>query len=118
METLIKDIQYGLRSLIKRPGFTAIAVLTLALGIGANTAIFSVVYSVLIKPLPFYRADRIVLIWGADRVEGNSRNQVSHTDIADYRSQQSAFESITTFTSWTPLISGTGEPARISAAQV
>ena len=118
MDQLFKDVRYAIRGLLKQPGFTAVVVLTLALGIGANTAIFSVVYSVLIKPLPFHRADRIVLVWGADRAEGNSRNQVSHTDIVDYRAQQSAFESISTFTSWTPLISGTGEPARISAAQV
>src|ERR671929_160487 len=114
MDSLIKDIQYGIRSLLKRPGFTAIALLTLALGIGANTAIFSVVYSVLIKPLPFHRPDRIVLLWGD--AEGNSRNQVSHTDIVDYRAQQTVFDSITTFNSWTPLLSGTGEPARIDAA--
>ena len=118
MESVIKDIRFAVRSLLKRPGFVATAVITLALGIGANTAIFSVVYSVLIKPLPFNRPDRIVLLWGEDRIEGNSRSQVSHTDIVDYRAQQTAFESITTFTSWTPLISGTGEPARINAAQV
>jgi len=118
MEILIKDLRYGIRSLRKRPGFTAITVLTLALGIGANTAIFSVVYSVLLRPLPFYRADRIVLLWGEDRAENNSRSQVSHTDIVDYRAQQKVFESITTFNSWTPLISGAAEPARISGALV
>ena len=118
MDSLIKDLGFAVRSLIKRPGFTAIAVLTLALGIGANTAIFSVVYSVLLKSPPFPRADRMVLLWGDDRTEGDARSQVSHTDIADYRAQQSLFESITTFTSWTPLMSGTGEPARINAALV
>ena len=118
METLIKDLRYGVRSLLKRPGFTAITVLTLALGIGANTAIFSVVYSVLIKPLPFHRPDRIVLLWGHDRAESDLRSQVSHTDIADYRTQQTHFDSISTFNSWTPLLSGSGEPARISGALV
>jgi putative ABC transport system permease protein len=118
MDQLIKDLRYGIRSLLRQPGFTAITVLTLALGIGANTAIFSVVYSVLIKPLPFHRADRIVLLWGDDRVEGDPRSQVSHTDIVDYKSQQTLFDSISTFNSWTPLLSGTGEPARISGALV
>jgi len=118
MEQLIKDVRFGIRGFLKRPGFAAITVLTLALGIGANTAIFSVVYSVLIKPLPFNRPDRIVLLWGDDRTEGNSRSQVSHTDIVDYRAQQTLFDSITTFNSWTPLISGTAEPARISGALV
>jgi putative ABC transport system permease protein len=118
MDSLIKDVRFAIRSLIKRPSFTVVAVLTLALGIGANTAIFSVVYSVLLKSPPFYRADRMVLLWGDDRTEGDLRSQVSHTDIVDYRAQQTLFESITTFTGWTPLISGTGEPARVDAALV
>ena len=115
---MIKDIRFAVRSLIKRPGFTAVVVITLALGIGANTAIFSVVYSVLLKSPPFHRADRMVLLWGEDRVENNSRSQVSHTDIADFLAQQTSFDSITTFTSYTPLISGAGEPARVSGALV
>jgi len=118
MDALLKDLRFAIRSLRKRPGFAAITILTLALGIGANTAIFSVIYSVLIKPLPFYRADRIVLLWGHDRGEDNRRSQVSHTDIGDYRAQTTFFDSISTFNSWTPLISGTGEPARISGALV
>ena len=118
MDTLFKDLRFALRSLRKRPGFTAVVVLTLALGIGANTAIFSVIYSVLIKSLPFHRSDRIVLLWGDDRDEGDSRSQVSHTDIVDYRAQQTLFDSISTFNSYTPLISGSGEPARIGGALV
>ena len=89
-----KDFRYSVRSLLRQPGFAAITVLTLALGIGANTAIFSVVYSVLIKPLPYHRPDRIVLLWGEDRAENNSRSQVSHTDIVDYKAQQTLFDSI------------------------
>ena len=115
---MLKDIRFAIRSLIKRPSFTVVAVLTLALGIGANTAIFSVVYSVLLKAPPFYRADRMVLLWGDDRAEGDARSQVSHTDIVDYRKQTTLFESLTTFTSWTPLLSGTGEPARVNGALV
>jgi putative ABC transport system permease protein len=118
MDSVIKDVRFAVRSLFKRPGFTAIVVLTLALGIGANTAIFSVVYSVLLKSPPFPRADRMVLLWGEVRDDGNSRSQVSHTDIVDYRAQTTSFESITTFNSFTPLISGAGEPARVSAALV
>ncbi|HEU4835919.1 MAG TPA: hypothetical protein VFS90_15940, partial [Pyrinomonadaceae bacterium] len=79
MDSLIKDIRFAARGLIKRPGFTAVVVLTLALGIGANTVIFSVVYSVLLKSPPFPHADRLVLLWGDDRVENNARSQVSHT---------------------------------------
>jgi len=118
MDSLIKDIRFAVRSLIKRPSFTVVAVLTLALGIGANTAIFSVVYSVLLKSPPFYRADRMVLLWGDDRAEGDARSQVSHSDVVDFRAQTTLFESITTFNSYTPLISGTGEPARVNGALV
>ncbi len=118
MDSIIKDLRFALRGLVKQPAFTLITVITLALGIGANTAIFSVVYSVLLKPMPFNRPDRIVLLWGDDRVEGNSRSQVSHTDIVDYRAQQSTFEAITTFMGWRPLLSGTGTPERIGAIQV
>ncbi len=118
MDSLIKDIRYAFRGLIKRPAFTLVVVLTLALGIGANTAIFSVVYSVLLKPLPFNRPDRIVVLWGEDRVQGDSRSQVSHTDVVDYRAQQTVFDSVTTFTSWTPLLSGAGEPVRVNGALV
>src|ERR1044071_5816962 len=118
MDSLIKDIRFAIRSLIKRPGFTLVAVLTLALGIGANTAIFSVVYSVLLKSPPFPHAGRMVVLWGDDRTDGDSRSQVSHTDVVDYRAQQTLFESITTFNSWTPLLSGTGEPARVNGALV
>jgi putative ABC transport system permease protein len=115
---MLKDVRYAIRRLVRQPSFTLVTVITLALGIGANTAIFSIVYSVLLKPLPFYRPDRIVVLWGEDRAQGDSRNQVSHTDIVDYRKQQTAFESITTIHSWTPLLSGAGEPVRIDAAWV
>src|SRR4029078_9612998 len=113
-----KDARYACRRLVRQPSLTLVTVITPALGIGANTAIFCVVYSVCLKPLPFYRPDRIVVVWGEDRSQGESRNQVSHTDIVDYRAQQTSFDSITTFTNWTPLLSGTGEPVRINAAWV
>ncbi|HEY6246092.1 MAG TPA: ABC transporter permease [Pyrinomonadaceae bacterium] len=118
MSNILKDLRYAIRGLIRQPAFTAVVVITLALGIGANTAIFSVVYTVLLKPLPFHRADRIVLLWGDNRSEGNSRGQVSHTDISDYRNQQTTFEAISTFGSWNPLISGGATPERIGAAWV
>jgi len=118
MSNILKDLRYAIRGLIRQPAFTAVVVITLALGIGANTAIFSVVYAVLLKPLPFHRADRIVLLWGDNRSEGNSRSQVSHTDIVDYRAQQSTFEAVSTYTNWNPLLSGGASPERIGAAQV
>ena len=66
METLIKDLRYGVRSLLKRPGFAVVVVLTLALGVGANTAIFSIVHAVLLRPLPFPDQERLVVAWEKD----------------------------------------------------
>lgn len=118
MDSLLKNLRYGVRSLLRSPSFTLVAVITLALGIGANTAIFSVVYSVLLKPLPFRNSERILLLWGHNRGEGDPRSQVSYTDIADYRAQSASFEAISTFTNWNPLLTGTGSTERIGAALV
>src|SRR6185295_4047702 len=91
METLIKDIRYGLRSLLKRPGFTAVALIALALGIGANTAIFSLVNAVLLQPLPFAEPDRLVWMWGNIR-NATNRASVAPLDYLDYRAQNTTFE--------------------------
>ena len=91
MQTLWQDLRYGARMLLKNPGFTAVAVFTLALGIGANAAIFSVVNAVLLKPLPFAEPDRLVWVWGNIR-NGGSRASVSPLDYLDYRAQNTTFE--------------------------
>ena len=119
METLLRDVHYGIRSLLKRPGFTAIAVITLALGIGANTAIFSLVNAVLIRPLPFAEPDRLVWMWGNIRNGGN-RASVSPLDFLDYRAQTTTFEEFAAFIGGPlPLnLTGSGEPERLSAAAV
>ncbi|MCM3870371.1 MAG: ABC transporter permease [Pyrinomonadaceae bacterium] len=90
METLIKDIRYGLRSLLKHPAFTAIVVVTLALGIGATTAIFSVVNTVLLRRLPYAQAERIVAIQELN--EAGKRVQVTPANFLDWRAQNTVFE--------------------------
>lgn len=120
METLFRDIRYGLRILSKNPVFTAVAVLSIALGIGANTAVFSVINGVLLKSLPFKDPESLVLVWGdagnEDRLKG--RNQLSATDVADFRSQTTTLEEISTYMGWNPIMSGDSEAERIPAIQV
>jgi len=116
MQTLLQDIRYGVRTLIKNPGFTAVAILTLALGIGANTAIFSVLNVVFLKSLPYRDPGRIVLIWGATK--DNQRNQVSFTDSIDFRAQNHVFEDTASFGNWDPVLTGSGEPEHIPALLV
>jgi putative ABC transport system permease protein len=119
METLLRDIRFGIRSLLKRPGFTAIALIALALGIGANTAIFSLVNAVLLRPLPFADPDRLVWVFGNIRNGGN-RASVSPLDFLDYRKQNTTFEEFAaTFSVPLPLnLTGNGEPERLTGAAV
>src|SRR4030095_9074065 len=91
MHSLIQDLRYGIRGLLKRPAFTVIALIALALGIGANTAIFRLVNAVLIRPLPFPDPDRLVWMWGNIRNGGN-RASVSPLDFLDYREQNHPFD--------------------------
>ncbi len=119
MQTLLQDLRYGVRMLWKKPGFTLIAIVSLALGIGANTAIFSVVNTLLLKALPYPDPDRIVLVWGADNQGGgNNRSQVSATDVADWRGQNAVFTEVTTYSNWSATLLADGEPERINGIQV
>src|SRR5262249_16772457 len=87
LETLLQDLRFGARSLRKNPGFTVIAILTMALGIGANTAIFSVVNSVLLGKLPYKNSRDLVLVWESDTTRGKLRNVVSPPDFTDWQHQ-------------------------------
>ena len=106
IQDLIQDIRYGLRTLRKSPGFTAVAVLTLALSIGANTVIFSAVYALLLKPLPFKGSDRLVFIVKKNPPRGWTRNPISPAEILAWRNQSGAFEDIAAYTQRTCVLTG------------
>lgn len=118
-EELAQDVRYGLRTLARNPGFTAVAVLTLALGIGANTAIFSVVDGVLLRPVPFDRADRLMLVWETDRNSGTQREPASVPDFLDFAERSTRFEQLAALqgveVNVTP---ADGEPVRLAALAV
>jgi len=100
LETLLQDMSYGLRQLRRGPGFTAVAVLTLALGIGANTAIFSVVNAVLLKPLPYPHSGRLVMLWESSPARGFDQEKVSGPDFIDWRQQNDVFEGMAYWPGW------------------
>src|SRR2546423_6858197 len=118
MDTFLQDMRFGARMLLKSPAFTAVAIISLALGIGANTAVFSVINAGLLKALPYHEPQSIVLVWGEDKTGGSSRGQMSATDVADYRARNHVFEEITTYSDFRPIFSGNGEPERVPGAQV
>src|SRR5437870_7529266 len=117
-DEMFQDLRYGVRMLLKNPGFTFIAVLTLALAIGATSSIFSVVNAVLLKALPYKDPERLVLLWGTDRAD-NQRSQVSFTDLEDWRRQAKSFTEVVAYSgTGNPILSGSNEPERVAAMQV
>src|SRR5215216_6185658 len=115
---LWQDLRYAARMLSKSPGFTFVAVLTLALGIGANTAIFSVVYGVLLRPLPYTDPDRLVIFMQAYPQKGLNTWGLSQANFAMYRDQNQSFERIAAYTSTGFNLTGDGEPERLIGANV
>ncbi|MBZ5560963.1 MAG: ABC transporter permease [Acidobacteriia bacterium] len=118
MSTLLQDLRYGVRMLAKNPGFTTVAVLTLALGIGANAAIFSVVNAVLFQRLPVRAADRLVVIWVNNLAEGWSRVGPAGQDYLDWKEQSKSFEDLFLFEHGTGTITGAGEPEQVAGLRV
>src|SRR6476620_278564 len=108
MDTLIKDVRFAVRSFLKRPGFLVIAISTLALGIGATTAMFTVVNSVLLRPLQFREPERIVLLQSLSSKGGTPGDSMSVPDIVDWQQQTTSFEQIAAFTSGGTFL-GTGD---------
>src|SRR5262245_14538997 len=109
MQTFLQDIRFGVRMLLKNPGFTLIAAITLALGIGANTAIFSVVNAVLLRPLPYPEPDRLVFIYNT------KLKMLMEAEFLRLRDQARSLERVSLYTSTTYTLTGMGEPERISS---
>ncbi|HEU0178168.1 MAG TPA: ABC transporter permease [Blastocatellia bacterium] len=113
METLWQDLRQGARSLFKHPTFMIIAVITLALGIGANTAIFSVVHAVLLQSLPYRDADRLVTVWEHNRRRGNAQNVINMGNFFDWKEQNRVFEDMAAFFDTTANLTSGGDPEEI-----
>ncbi len=114
MSTLLQDLKYGLRVLLKSPGFTVVAVLTLALGIGANTAMFSVVNAVILHPLPYRDATRLVTLWQTSAQFGSYPAAFCGPDYLAWRSVATAFDTTAAFQGQLSNLTGAGEPERLS----
>jgi putative ABC transport system permease protein len=118
MPTILKDLRYSLRTLRKMPGFTIVALLVLALGIGANTAIFSVVNSVVLHPLPYPGADRLALIWETDLKDGIKREGPSSPNFLDWKEQSQSFDDMALLEVGTGTVTGEGEPEQVVGLRV
>ena len=119
METVLQDIRYAFRALSRAKGFAVATVLTLAVGIGANTAVFSVVNGVLFRPAPFQDLDRLMLVWETDRTSGTTREPSSIPDFADFQTRSTQFKTLAAFVASEVNLTRTGgEPARLAALSV
>jgi len=116
METLLQDVRYGVRTLLKKPAFTLIVVLTLALGIGANSAIFSVVNALLLRPLPYSDPDRLVVVWSVYRT--NDKAYASAANFRDWKEQSQAFERLAAYDTGRFNLGGGDKPEALDGALV
>src|SRR3954447_3498674 len=114
MDRVVRDIRFACRTLAKSPGFTAVAVVMLALGIGANTAIFSVVSAVLLRPLPFPAPDRLVLVWEDFSARGGpARVEPTYADAIAWRDQNRSFVDMAIFVTAPYNLTGGGDPQKL-----
>jgi putative ABC transport system permease protein len=117
-ETLLQDIRYSIRMLLKQPGFSFVIILVLALGIGINTTIFSLINTVLLHPLPFKDPDKIVMIWETDLKKGVNRSIVSPANYLDWKEQNRVFENTSAWRFWFFNLTGGDMPERLQGFQV
>jgi len=118
-DRILRDLRHAARMFWRRPGFSAVVVLTLALGIGANTAIFSIVHAVLLRPLPYKDPGRLAMLWSEDSAHGVSETRVSLLNFADWKARSHGFEDLTYFIGQTFLLGNNdGAPERMRSARV
>ena len=108
MDSLLKDIRYAVRSLVKRPGFAVLAVVTLGLGIGANTAMFSVINAVILRPLPYAEPDR--LVWMNESGDEVANRWLSYPNFLDWQERNRGFEALSTFRGWSVTMTASDQP--------
>src|SRR5215471_12375069 len=118
MENLFHDLRYGFRMLVKNPAFTAVAILTLALGIGANTAIFSVVNAVLLRQLPYADSDRLVAVWEQNISRNRDKNSLSPANFLDWRDQNNCFEQMAGLFDFRTNLTGFDDPEELAVQVV
>jgi len=118
MDTLLRDVRYGVRSLLKRPGFTAVALIALALGIGANTTIFSAINALLLRPFAFRDIDQLVMIWETRPQVANERNAVAFANYLDVKKQSSSFAAVAASTNWWANMTDGEQPERLEGVNV
>lgn len=118
MDTLLQDVRYSIRRLGKSPGFTLIVVLTLALGIGANTAIFSAVNAILLRPLPYLDPARLVTVNHFYLTLNNLKAPVSASGFRDYQARTRSFSSMAVESGWNANLTGAGDPVRLQGSKV
>src|SRR5215469_1505533 len=119
MGTIWQDLRYGARMLLKKPGFTVVAVITLALGIGANTATFSVVNAVLLRPLPYDQPDRLAMLWTENPKQAIHEEGTSYPTFLDWRAQSQSFAEMGICSRGNPVVlTGSDEPERVMGEYV
>ncbi len=119
MTSLLQDVRYGVRLLLRTPGFTLVAAATLALGIGANTAIFSAVHALLLRPLPYPDAGRLVMVFQDFSARGERADEwATPGNYVDWRADKKLFRDLAAVSGWQPALTGVGQPEPLVGEQV